>query len=157
MALLMSDSTGLRAALQEPPSQLGPPAAHQTLINQYCVTCHNQRARTAGLALDTLNLAQVGQDAKIWEEAVRKLRGGMMPPPGARQPDRAAVKSLVSWLENSLDRAAAEHPNPGRVALHRLNRTEYANAIEDLLGLKVDASTLLPVDDISDEIGRAHV
>jgi mono/diheme cytochrome c family protein len=150
LALFMSSSTGLRAALQEPAAQTAPQATHQTLINQYCVTCHNQKAKTAGLALDTLNLAQVGNDARIWEEAVRKLRGGMMPPPGARQPDRAAVKSLVSFLESSLDRAAAEHPSPGRVALHRLNRTEYATAIEDLFGFRVDASTLLPVDDISD-------
>jgi mono/diheme cytochrome c family protein len=146
--LVMSASTGLRAA-QQPAAQTAP-AAHQALIAQYCVTCHNQKSRTGGLALDTLSLAEAGKDARIWEEAVRKLRGGMMPPPGARQPDRAAVKSLVSWLENSLDRAAAEHSTPGRVALHRLNRTEYAAAIEDLFGFRVDVATLLPVDDISD-------
>ena len=122
----------------------------QELITQYCVTCHNQRARTAGLALDTLDLADVGKDSKVWEEAVRKLRGGMMPPPGARQPEKAALNSLASWLETSLDRAAAAKPNPGRVALHRMNRTEYGNAIHDLLGLRIDASTLLPEDDLSD-------
>jgi hypothetical protein len=71
----------------------------------------------------------------------------MMPPPGARQPDRADVASFVSWLENALDQAAATNPNPGRVALHRLNRAEYANAIEDLLGLRIDAAALLPKDD----------
>jgi mono/diheme cytochrome c family protein len=147
LALLVSGSAGLRAAPQATATEL---ASNQALVKQYCVTCHNQKSKTAGLALDTLDLAQVGKDAKIWEEAVRKLRGGMMPPPGARQPDRAAVKSLVSWLETSLDRAAAEHPSPGRVALHRLNRTEYAAAIEDLFGFRVDAGTLLPVDDISD-------
>ena len=123
---------------------------HQALVTQYCVTCHNQRTKTAGLTFDTMSLAEVGKDAKIWEEAVRKLRGGMMPPPGARQPEKAAVKSFVSWLETSLDRAAAEHPNPGRVALHRMNRTEYANAIEEIFGFHVDASELLPEDDISD-------
>jgi mono/diheme cytochrome c family protein len=126
------------------------PAANQELINQYCVTCHNQTAKTGGLALDTLNLANVGKDAKIWEEAVRKLRAGMMPPPGARQPEKAAVKSLVSWLETSLDRAGAATPSPGRVALHRMNRAEYANAVQDLFGLKVDATTLLPEDDLAD-------
>src|SRR6185503_3899128 len=126
------------------------PTAHQELLNQYCVTCHNQRAKTAGLALDTLNIADVGKDAAIWEEAVRKLRGGMMPPPGARQPEKAAVKSLISFLETSLDRAAAENPSVGRVALHRMNRVEYGNAVEDLFGLKVDAKTLLPEDDLSD-------
>src|SRR5262245_48354780 len=149
VALISYSSTALRA--QQPSNTIAScPAEYQALINQYCVTCHNQRAKTAGLMLDTMNLAEVGKDAKIWEEAVRKLRGGMMPPPGARQPERAAVKSFVSWLETTLDRAAAEHPSPGRVALHRMNRTEYANAIEEIFGFQVDASTLLPV-----EIGRA--
>jgi hypothetical protein len=96
---------------------------------------------------DTLDLSDVSANADIWEKAVRKLRGGMMPPPGARQPDRAAVESFVNWLENSLDQAAAANPNPGRVGLHRLNRAEYANAIEDLLGLRIDAAALLPKDD----------
>jgi mono/diheme cytochrome c family protein len=130
--------------------QIGMSATHHALINQYCVTCHNQRTKTAGLALDTLDISDVGKDAKIWEEAVRKLRGGMMPPPGARQPEKAAVKSLVSWLETSLDRAAAANPHTGRVALHRMNRVEYGNAVEDLFGLHVDVSTLLPDDDLSD-------
>src|SRR4030095_11305397 len=88
VALLSYGSTGtLRAALP----QTAPPPAHQELLSQYCVTCHNQRAKTAGLSFDTMNLADVGKDAQIWEEAVRKLRGGMMPPPGAKQPDRSAV------------------------------------------------------------------
>jgi len=132
----------------------GPAAAspdeHRALLDQYCVTCHNQRARTANLAFDAMDLAHVGSEAEIWEEAVRKLRAGMMPPPGARRPAPAAVDSFVSWLEASLDRAAAESPTLGRVALHRLNRAEYENAVEDLLGLTVDASTLLPVDDVAD-------
>ena len=140
-ALLSYSSAALRA--QQPAGSVSSaPAEHQALVNQYCVTCHNQRTKTAGLTLDTMNLAEVGKDAKIWEEAVRKLRGGMMPPPGARQPEKAAVKSFVSWLETSLDRAAAEHPSPGRVALHRMNRTEYANAVEGIFGLHVDASSL---------------
>src|SRR5262245_4810859 len=122
-------------------------ATHQALLNQYCVTCHNQRAKTAGVMLDTMDLSDVSKNADIWEKAVRKLRGGMMPPPGARQPDRATVESFVSWLETSLDAAAAANPNPGRVALHRLNRAEYANAIEDLFGLRIDAAALLPKDD----------
>jgi hypothetical protein len=98
---------------------------------------------------DTMDLANLSKDAKIWERAVRKLRGGMMPPPGARQPDRATVDAFAAWLENSLDQAAAANPNPGRVAVHRLNRTEYANAIEDILGLHVDPAALLPADDVS--------
>ena len=123
---------------------------YRALLDQYCVTCHNQRARTADLAFDTMDLAHIGRDAEIWEEAVRKLRGGLMPPPGARRPAGPEVDAFVSWLEDSLDVAAAEDPRLGRVALHRLNRTEYANSIEQVLGLRVDASALLPVDDISD-------
>src|SRR5688572_15000562 len=118
--LLASGSQALRAgqATQTTTATASAQSTQQEILNQYCITCHNQRARTAGLALDTLNLADVGKDAKIWEEAVRKLRGGMMPPPGVRQPEKTAVKSLISWLETSLDRAAAANPSPGRVALH---------------------------------------
>src|SRR5262245_50931347 len=86
---------------------------YRVLLDQYCVTCHNQRAKIANLALDTMNLAEVGEHAEIWEKAVRKLRGSLMPPPGNRQPDRAAVESLVAWLEGQLDRAAASGSNPG--------------------------------------------
>src|SRR5499426_4651266 len=130
--------------------QISTPAAlasQRALLTQYCVTCHNERAKTAGVMFDTIDLSDHSKNADIWEKAVRKLRGGMMPPPGARQPDRAAVDSFVSWLETSLDTAAAANPNPGRVALHRLNRAEYANAIEDLFGLRIDAAALLPKDD----------
>src|SRR5262249_59861460 len=84
-------------AAQQPVSQ------QQALINQYCVTCHNQRAKTSGLMFDTMNLSDVSKSADTWEKAVRKLRGGMMPPPGARQPDRGVVDSFVTWLENALD------------------------------------------------------
>jgi hypothetical protein len=96
---------------------------------------------------DTMDVSDVSKNGDIWEKAVRKLRGGMMPPPGARQPDHAAVESFVSYLESSLDAVAAAKPNPGRVGLHRMNRAEYANAIEDLFGLRIDASALLPKDD----------
>ncbi len=120
------------------------------LINTYCIGCHNQRAKTAGIAFDNADLNDVSTDAELWEKAARKLRGGMMPPPGARRPDPAAVETFVSALERDLDAAAAKNPNPGRVALHRLNRAEYANAIEDLLGVRIDASALLPKDDEAD-------
>src|SRR5437763_11242046 len=102
-----------------PPVQRTPQRA---LLDQYCVTCHNQRTKTAGVMFDNLDLSDVSKHADVWEKAVRKLRGGMMPPPGVRRPDQAAIESFVSRLENSLDRAAAMDPNPGRVALHRLNR-----------------------------------
>src|SRR5215472_11338300 len=141
--VLSSSSFVAQEQISTPPAL----ATHQALLNQYCVTCHNQRAKTAGVMFDTMDLSDVSKNADIWEKAVRKLRGGMMPPPGARQPDRAPVESFVSWLETSLDAAAAANPNPGRVALHRLNRAEYANAIEDLLGLRIDAAALLPKDD----------
>lgn len=121
----------------------------QDLINQYCVTCHNQRAKTANVMFDTMDVTNVSKNPEIWERAVRKLRGGMMPPPGARRPDQASIEGLATYLETSLDAAAAAHPNPGRVAVHRLNRAEYANVVEDLVGIRVDASALLPKDDIS--------
>jgi mono/diheme cytochrome c family protein len=122
----------------------------RALVDTYCVGCHNQRAKIGGLALDTLDPADVGEHAEIWEEAVRKLRGRLMPPPGARQPSQPDIDAFVGSLEGALDRAAAAHPNPGRVALHRLNRAEYANAIDELLGLRIDASALLPKDDEAD-------
>jgi Protein of unknown function (DUF1592)/Protein of unknown function (DUF1588)/Protein of unknown function (DUF1585)/Protein of unknown function (DUF1587)/Protein of unknown function (DUF1595)/Planctomycete cytochrome C len=131
-----------------------PPSA---LINQYCVTCHNEKAKTAGLMLDKLaadldrgdNSGNIGRHAETWEKVVRKLRVGAMPPQGMPRPDRAAMDSLAASIETLLDRAAASAPNPGQPVLHRLNRTEYANAIRDLLDLDVDASDLLPTDDSS--------
>jgi hypothetical protein len=119
----------------------------QALLNEYCITCHNQRANTGGLALDKLDFDHVGKEAATWEKAVRKIRTGMMPPSGAKRPPRPALDAFASELETRLDRAAALNPNPGTTALHRLNRTEYANAIRDLLAYDVDVSTLLPADD----------
>jgi mono/diheme cytochrome c family protein len=125
-------------------------APSRALVDAYCVGCHNQRARIGGLALDTVDLADPAAHAEVWEEAVRKLRGGLMPPPGSRRPAQAEVDTFVDALERSLDAGAAARPNPGRVSLHRLNRTEYANAIEDLLALRIDAAALLPRDDEAD-------
>jgi hypothetical protein len=124
-------------------------ASHRTFLDQYCTTCHNQRLRTADLALDQLDLSRVAQDAPIWEMVVRKLRAGMMPPSGAQRPSSETTAAFTLWLESELDRAAAASPNPGRPALHRLNRTEYQNAIRDLLAIEVDAASLLPADDSS--------
>jgi hypothetical protein len=121
----------------------------RALINQYCVTCHNERAKTAGLMLDKLDIDHAAEHAEAWEKVVRKLRGGMMPPQGMPRPDQASIDGLITWLQTSLDQAETAHPDPGRAPLHRLNRTEYANAIRDLLGLKVDVSALLPADDES--------
>ncbi|HEY2844183.1 MAG TPA: DUF1592 domain-containing protein [Bryobacteraceae bacterium] len=125
-------------------------AAARALLDKYCVTCHNQRLKTANLTFDLMDLSHVSADGAVWEKAVRKLRGGMMPPPGVPRPDLTAVDSFVSWLETSLDQAAAASPNPGLVPLHRINRIEYANSMRDLFGIEVDAAALLPADDISD-------
>jgi hypothetical protein len=122
----------------------------RAVINQYCVGCHNDKAKTAGLTLATIDVQRAGENAETWEKVVRKLRGRMMPPPGRPRPDDATYDSMVSYLENSLDRSAAANPNPGRTeTFHRLNRTEYQNAIRDLLALDVDVSSLLPKDDVS--------
>jgi len=144
-AVSAEQAPGTSAAPQALPSDSL--ASSRRLLDTYCVSCHNQRAKTAGLALDTMDLAALPEHADVWEKTVRKLRGGMMPPPGVRRPGQASVDGFVSWLERSLDQAAAASPNPGRVALHRLNRSEYASAIEDLLGLQIDAAALLPRDD----------
>jgi hypothetical protein len=123
--------------------------SHRALIDKYCVTCHNQRTKTAGLMLDTVGLDQLSTHAEVWEKVIRKLRGGMMPPQGLPRPDNATIDDFVAWLELSIDRETADNPNPGRASLHRLNRTEYENAVRDLLDLHIDASALLPADDES--------
>jgi mono/diheme cytochrome c family protein len=133
---------------------------YRQALDRYCVTCHNQRLKTAGLMLDTLDLAKISDSAETWEKVVRKLRTRAMPPQPSRRPDHATYERLIAWLEADLDRAAAARPNPGRPLLHRLNRAEYANAIRDLLALDVDGASLLPPDDsaygfdnISDVLG----
>ena len=123
------------------------PAQDRTFLNQYCVTCHNERTKTAGLMLDKMDIEHVGDNPETWEKVVLKLRTGMMPPSGARRPDRSMIDAFTSTVEAALDRAAAAKPNPGTTALHRLNRTEYGNAIRDLLALPIDVATLLPPDD----------
>jgi mono/diheme cytochrome c family protein len=120
-------------------------AAQRAIINQYCVTCHNERLKTGSLMLDKLDLTRLGDHAEVAEKVVRKLRAGLMPPIKSRRPDAATMDSLIRWLETELDRNAKTHlPAPG---LHRMNRTEYANAIHDLLDLEVDATKFLPSDD----------
>ena len=124
------------------------PAAHRALLDRYCVTCHNERRKVAGLDLDSLELARVDTGAAVWEKVIRKLRSGAMPPPGRPRPDGAGNVAFVSYLETELDRAAADNPEPGRTeTFHRLNRAEYGNAVRDLLDVDVDVTMLLPADD----------
>ena len=125
-------------------------APERALLERYCVTCHNDQLRTAGLSLEALDLGDVRADAEIWEKVVLKLRAGMMPPAGRPRPDRETYDRLASFFEADLDRAAAANPDPGYSdALRRLNATEYGNAIRDLLALEVDVTDLLPADDSS--------
>src|SRR5215831_14358455 len=124
-------------------------AAQATVINTYCVTCHNDKARTGGLTLEHADLNDVPKSAETWEKVIRKVRAGMMPPAGMKRPEKATLDGLASYLETSLDEAALAKPRPGRATMHRLNRTEYANAIRDLLGLEIDPVAYLPPDDES--------
>ena len=143
-------STTATAPAQTPSAQAsGSP--QRALLDRYCVSCHSQRAKAAGqesarkLTLDDLDPARVSEHADRWEVVVRKLRAGMMPPANARRPDRATYEGFITGLENELDRTAVPYtPSPG---LHRLNRTEYANAIRDMLALEIDPAAYLPPDD----------
>ena len=124
--------------------------AERALLDRYCVTCHNDSLRVAGLALDSADVTRIGDHAELWEKVVGKLRAGMMPPAGRPRPDPETYAGLTAYLESALDRAAAANPDPGRSnALRRLNATEYGNAIRDLLDLEVDVAALLPADDSS--------
>ncbi len=128
-------------------------SSQRALLDRYCVTCHNQRQKTAGLLLDTADLANVSGNTAVWEKVIRKIRLGAMPPPGLPRPVQADYDALASYLEGSIDRAAAASPNPGRTdAVHRLNRIEYRNAVRDVIGVDVNVSAFLPPDD-SDENG----
>ena len=144
-------------------AQSAPPVSPQrALIDQYCMGCHSDRLKSGGLALSQLNLDAPGDPGspgspgsnvqspgsnEIAEKVIRKLRGGLMPPAGARRPDSHATAEFVSWLENKIDTGATES-KPGRVPLRRLNRREYGYAIRDLLGLDIDATAWLPDDNI---------
>jgi mono/diheme cytochrome c family protein len=145
------------ADAQQPQAAAAPPAgaaasAEAAFLKQYCISCHNERAKAnfANLALDTLDISRVGPDAETWEKVVKKIRTGMMPPSGARRPDRAALDRFATELESRLDRAVDPTGALVTPALHRLNRTEYANAIRDLLALDINVNTLLPADGSSE-------
>src|ERR1700744_2919336 len=115
------------------PAAAQPAANSRAVLDKYCVPCHSDKLHTGGLTLQGLDLAKVPDSAETWEKVIRKLRVGAMPPQGMPRPDKTAADGLISYLEGSVDRAYAANPNPGRATMHRLNRTEYANAIRDLL------------------------
>ena len=153
---LQASQTAQASQQQAPVAQGLSPAPSAAVLSKYCITCHNEKRKTAGLAIDTLDLQRVGADAEVWEKIARKFRTHEMPPPGAPRPDGATYAAVTAHLENALDAAAAAIPNSGRVPVHRLNRTEYANAIRDLLGLDIDSRGVLPADD-SDQEGFDNV
>ena len=124
--------------------------AHRAVVSTYCLSCHNSKSKAGGLELDTINAQPPGDHAEAWEKVVRKLRARQMPPVGARRPDEAAYTASLASLEASLDRVATATPHPGRTdTFRRLNRTEYHNAIRDLLALDIDVAALLPSDSAS--------
>ena len=144
-ALSLAATSAQQRAPEPTPGQPAPAAVLKT----YCVTCHNDRAKTGGLTFEHADLTDIPKGAPTWEKLIRKVRAGMMPPPGMPRPDKATLDSFSAFFETSLDQAAVLKPQPGRATVHRLNRTEYANAIRDLLALDVDATALLPPDDES--------
>ena len=122
---------------------------YRAVLDRYCVGCHNDRLQTAGVSLDDLDVAHVATGAETWEKVVRKLRAREMPPPRRPRPDEETYIDFVEWIETELDQASLANPNPGTETIHRLNRTEYTNAIRDLLALEIDGRELLPADDQS--------
>ena len=138
---------------QEPIASDATVAERQALLDRYCITCHSERLRDRGtvpLSLESVDLTDIPAGAELWEKVIRKLRTGSMPPAGRPRPESAQSAEFASWLETQIDRVASAHPNPGRTEpLHRLNRTEYQNAIRDLLALDIDAAALVPADDQS--------
>ena len=139
-----------QAAPQSEPSRpAGEATPQRALLDQYCVTCHNDRLKRANLSLEKLDLTKLADNPQLWEKVIRKLRAGVMPPPGVRRPEPSQYVALTEFLENEIDRKAMVKINSGTTILHRLNRAEYANAIRDLLDLEIDPATLLPADESS--------
>ena len=136
------------SAQQPAPQAAASPVAvssQRQLLDKYCVTCHNERVKTANLLLDRADIANPGANPEIWEKVMRKVHTGTMPPPNMPQLSADDRRALLTSLETSLDKAAADKPNPGRTeTLRRLNRTEYRNAVRDLLAVDIDADSLLP-------------
>ncbi|HEY6991362.1 MAG TPA: DUF1587 domain-containing protein, partial [Bryobacteraceae bacterium] len=149
LALIATAQAQTRSAAGSPPAAAGTTAGSseqaKATIGTYCTTCHSSQARIGGLALDSLNVDAVANDAAIWEKAVRKLRGRLMPPPGAKQPEQKEVDSLIGYLETKLD-ANTTLPRAAYVGVQRMSRTEYIAAVKALVGVDVKTKDILPQD-----------
>jgi len=143
----------LYPAPQQPSGPATPPTLspgdERALLDKYCISCHSDRVKTGGLTLEKIDTNHIGDSAETWEKVIRKLHGRSMPPVGMPRPDQTTLDKFASSLETALDRAAISRPEPGRASIHRLNRTEYQDAIRDLVNLNVDITSLLPADDES--------
>jgi uncharacterized protein DUF1592/uncharacterized protein DUF1588/uncharacterized protein DUF1587/uncharacterized protein DUF1585/uncharacterized protein DUF1595 len=144
-SMLPAGSSAMTAAGTQSPSLS--PSPQRAVLDRFCVSCHNRTLRTAGVQLDMADVDHPVSNAAVWEKVLHKLRTRDMPPAGLPRPDNATYDALVDYLETALDRAADAAPNPGRPAVYRLNRFQYANAIRDLIALDIDAASLLPADD----------
>jgi hypothetical protein len=143
-------ATSRPQGISEPHNQQFTAASSRQLVDRYCAGCHNERTRTGGVALDAIDLTDFGTNAPVLEKVIRKLRGGLMPPAGRPRPDASTLHGFREWLEDGVDAAALKRPDPGRTdTLHRLNRSEFKNAVHDVLDVDVDVSSLLPADDAS--------
>ena len=145
--LALTATTSRPLAAPQQPALPAATSAQRTLLDKYCVTCHNERTKTAGLTLDSADLANVPASAEVWEKVIRKVRGGMMPPVGMPRPTQAQLDGLVSHLETAIDRATLASPTLRGSIMHRLNRAEYANTIREVLALDLDVAALLPADE----------
>jgi len=135
------------AARLTPTSAIDTPAQRRALLTQYCAGCHNDRANTAGMSVQKLDVENIARDVATWEKILRRISLGEMPPKGMRRPPHAQMTALSHWLETSLDDLSLKNPDPGRVTLRRLNRVEYSNSVRDLLNYTVDVTDQLPADD----------
>ncbi|MFP6584249.1 MAG: DUF1592 domain-containing protein [Candidatus Hydrogenedentota bacterium] len=142
----LGDSKGVSAQAQSASTSTAPPPSYQKVIDRYCVSCHNADLKTGNFQLDNVDLAQAGEHGDVWEKVVQKLRTGAMPPKDKPQPAKGARDAVLSWLVTTLDDASAVNPDPGRPGVYRLNRSEYQNAVRDLLDLEIDSRALLPTD-----------
>lgn len=144
---LVGASTLQAASPQASTPQAG--SQYNAVVGRYCLTCHNEKLKTADLVLSKVDVSNPSADPQVWEKVAHKLRSRAMPPVGAPRPDNATYDSFAAYLETELDRSAAAKPNPGRPAIHRLNRSEYTNAVRDLLALEIDSAAILPADESS--------